>query len=135
MSTARFISPDTMPKPRGYTHVVEVTGPGRTIYMAGQLGLDLTGKFPGAGDFRAQATQAFENMKAALAAVGADFSNVVKITNYFTDISNLQTFFDVRDRFVNKAAPPASTAVEISRLAVPGALFEIEAIAVLPPVG
>jgi enamine deaminase RidA (YjgF/YER057c/UK114 family) len=132
MSTARFICPTTMPKPRGYTHVVEVTGPGRTIYMAGQLGLDLEGKFPGAGDFRAQATQAFENLKAALAAVGADFSNVVKITNYFTDMSHLPVFFEVRDRYVNTSAPPASTAVEISRLAVPGALFEIEAIAVLP---
>lgn len=133
MSKARFISPATMPKPRGYTHVVEVTGPGRTIFMAGQLGLDLNGKFAGGGDFRAQATQAFENLKAALAAVGADFSHVVKITNYFTDMAHLPVFFEVRDRYVNTAAPPASTAVEINRLAVPGALFEIEAIAVLPP--
>ena len=57
---------------------------------------------------------------------------MVKITVYFTDISNLPTFFEVRNAFVNTAAPPASTAVQISKLARPDALFEIEAIAVVP---
>ena len=51
---------------------------------------------------------------------------------YFTDIANLQTYFEVRDRFVNTKAPPASTAVQISKLARDGALFEIEAVAVVP---
>jgi enamine deaminase RidA (YjgF/YER057c/UK114 family) len=123
-----------MPATRGYTHVVEVTGPGRTVYIAGQLGMTPDGKFAGSpADFRAQATQAFENLKAALAAVGGGFEHVVKITNYFTDMTHLPVFFEVRDRYVNTKAPPASTAVEISRLAREGAVFEIEAIAVLPP--
>jgi enamine deaminase RidA (YjgF/YER057c/UK114 family) len=52
----RFINPKSISKPPGYTHVVEVMGPGRTIYIAGQLGLDPNGKLVGAGDFRAQAT-------------------------------------------------------------------------------
>ena len=129
----RFSNPKTMPAPRGYTQVVETTGPGRTVYLSGQLGMTLEGKFAGEpGDFRAQATQAFENMKAALAAVGADFSHVVKITNYFVDMAHLQTFFEVRDRFVDTKAPPASTAVQIVKLARTEALFEIEAIAVVP---
>ena len=68
----------------------------------------------------------------ALAAVGADFSHVVKITNYFVDMAHLQTFFEVRDRFVHTEAPPASTAVQVVKLARPEALFEIEAIAVVP---
>jgi enamine deaminase RidA (YjgF/YER057c/UK114 family) len=113
--------------------VVEATGPGRTLYIAGQLGMTPEGKFAGApGDFRAQAIQCFENLKAALESVGAGFKDVVKITNYFTDMNHLATFFEVRDRYVNTKAPPASTAIEISKLAREGALFEIEAIAVLP---
>lgn len=129
-----FINPSTIAPPRGYTHVVETTGPGRTVYIAGQLGMTPDGRFAGApGDFRAQATQCFENIKAALAAVGGGFEHVVKITNFFVDMSHLQTFFEVRDRYVNTKAPPASTAIQIGKLAREGALFEIEAIAVLPP--
>lgn len=131
MTDARFLNPTTLPKPRGYTHVVETTGPGRTVYIAGQLGNDRDGRL--APDFRGQATQAFENLKAALEAVGGNIGQVVKITNYFTDINDLATFFEVRDQYVNTEAPPASTAVQISRLAREGALFEVEAIAVLPP--
>ena len=131
--TVRFSNPSTMPPPRGYTMVVEATGPGRTLYIAGQLGMTAQGQFAGApGDFRAQCTQCFENLKAALASAGASFKDVVKITNFFTDMSNLPVFFEVRDRYVNTKAPPASTAVQISKLARDGALFEIEAIAVLP---
>jgi len=133
MPAHKFLNPSTMPAPRGYTHVVETRGPSRTIYLAGQLGMTPEGKFAGApSDFRAQATQAFENVKLGLAAVGASFEHVVKVTAYFTDIANLQTYFEVRDRYVNTKAPPASTAVQISKLARDGAVFEIEAIAVVP---
>ena len=68
-SNLRFMNPSAIAKPGGYSHVVEATGPGRIVYIAGQLGLKPDGNI--AGDFRAQATQAFENLKAALAAVGA----------------------------------------------------------------
>jgi enamine deaminase RidA (YjgF/YER057c/UK114 family) len=133
MSENRFQNPATIAPPRGYTHVVETSGPARTIYLSGQLGMTPDGRFAGgAGDFRAQATQAFENVKSALAAAGADFSHVVKITVYFVDMTHLPVFFEVRDRFVNTKAPPASTAVQIVKLARPDALFEIEAIAVVP---
>lgn len=125
-----FSNPATMPPTRGYTHVVEIEGPQRIVYVAGQLGFTPDGML--AEDFRGQAMQAFANLKAALASVGGGFEHVVKITNFFTDMDNLQAFFVVRDSFVNTKAPPASTAVEISRLAVEGALFEIEAVAVLP---
>ncbi len=133
-ANVRFINPSTLAKPPGYTCVVEATGPGRTVYIAGQLGLDLDNKLVGApGDFRAQATKAIENLKAALASVGADIKDVVKINNYLTDMSHIAIFREVRDQAFNMAAPPASTTVAISQLARPGALFEIEAIAVLPP--
>ena len=121
MTQIRHLNPATVAKPPGYTHVVEVTGPGRTVYIAGQLGLDLDNKLVGQpGDFRAQCTKAFENLGLALASVGATFNDVVKINNY-----------EVRDSFLNTKAPPASTTIAIPALARPGALFEIEAVAVL----
>src|SRR3954467_7964382 len=131
--SSRFANPKTMPAPRGYTQVVETTGPGRTVYLSGQLGMTTSGAFAGApGDFRAQATQCFENLKAGLASIGAGFEHVVKITNFFVDMSHLPVFFEVRDSFVNAKAPPASTAIQVGRLARDGALFEIEAVAVIP---
>jgi enamine deaminase RidA (YjgF/YER057c/UK114 family) len=129
----RFENPSTMPPTRGYTHVVDTASPSRTIYLSGQLGMTVDGKFAGApGDFRAQATQCFENMKHALAAVGATFEHVAKVTCYFVDMAHLPLYFEVRNSYVDTAAPPASTAVQIVKLARDGALFEIEAIAVVP---
>jgi enamine deaminase RidA (YjgF/YER057c/UK114 family) len=122
-----------MPPPRGYTQVVEANGPGRTVYLSGQLGMTQDGNFAGGpGDFRAQATQCFENLKAGLASVGGKFEHVVKITNFFVDMADLPVFFEVRDRYVNTKAPPASTAIQVGRLARDGALFEVEAVAVIP---
>ena len=111
--------------------MVEITGPGRIVYIAGQLGLKPDGSV--AGDFRAQAVQAFENVKAALAAAGGSFEHVVKINNYLVDMAHLPIFREVRDAYVNTNAPPASTTVAIAKLAREGALFEVEAVAVLPP--
>ncbi len=133
MKAPRFINPDTIAKPPGYTQVVEVTGPGRTIYIAGQLGLDLEGRLVGEpGDFRAQATQTLENLKAALAAVGAGFENIVKINNYLIDMRHLPILREVRRGYFGQANPPASTTVAITALAREGALYEIDAVAVLP---
>jgi enamine deaminase RidA (YjgF/YER057c/UK114 family) len=113
--------------------VVETTAPGRTIYIAGQLGLDVNGDLAGEpGDFRAQAKQAFENLKEALAAVGASFDDVVKVNNYLTDIRHLPMLREVRTGYLNRATPPASTTVAVPALARDGALYEIDAIAVLP---
>src|SRR6185312_4939603 len=130
----RFINPKTLAPPPGYTAVVETSGPGRTVYVAGQLGLDLENRLVGGpGDFRAQCEKAFDNLAAALAAVGGTLADIVKINNYLTDMSHMATFRAVRDAKLNMQAPPASTTVGISQLARPGALFEIEAVAVLPP--
>jgi enamine deaminase RidA (YjgF/YER057c/UK114 family) len=129
----RFLNPPAIPAPRGYSHVVETKGPSRTIYLAGQLGMTADGKFAGApGDFRAQAAQCFENIKAALAAVGATFEHVVKLNNYLVDMAHLPIYFEVRDRYVDTKNPPASTTIQISKLAREGALYEVEAVAVVP---
>jgi enamine deaminase RidA (YjgF/YER057c/UK114 family) len=132
-ATLRFQNPPGLSKPPGYSHVVEVIGPCRIIHIAGQLGLDRDGNIVGApGDFRAQVTQAFENLRIALTAAGVGFEHLVKITNYLTDMSHLPVFREVRDSYLTTAAPPASTTIEISKFARPGALFEIEAVAAAP---
>jgi len=127
----RFINPEMMAKPPGYTHVVEVVE-GKTIYIAGQVALDVSGSVVGRGDFRAQTWQVFENIKAALESVGATFKDVVKMSSYLVDISQLPVFREVRDKYVNIENPPASTTVEVSRLFREEFLLEIEAVAVLP---
>ena len=130
----RFSNPKSLAPPPGYSYVVEATGPGRLIFFAGQLGVDTDNKFVGApGDFRAQCTQAFENMTLALKGAGARWNDVVKINNFLVNIeSNMAAFRDVRDRYLNLKAPPASTTIGVPALARPGGLFEIEAVAVLP---
>jgi enamine deaminase RidA (YjgF/YER057c/UK114 family) len=130
MSQTRFINPPALRRPPGYTHVVEVTAPARIVYIAGQLGVDGDDKV--VGDFRRQAVQTFENLKTALAAVGAQFRHVVKFNNYLVDRGNLPTFREVRDSYLAKNDRPASTTIAISGLAREGALIEIEAVAVLP---
>ena len=127
----QFSNPPTIAKPSGYTHVVEVKGPNRTVYIAGQLGYDAAGKQ--GTDFREQATLVYENLKAAVESVGGKMDNIVKLNAFLTDIrTQLPIYREVRDKFVNVAAPPASTTLEISKLAREGALLEVEAIAVLP---
>jgi enamine deaminase RidA (YjgF/YER057c/UK114 family) len=133
MPVHRFTNPPTMAKPPGYTQVVEATTPGRIVYIAGQLGLDLDNKIVGGpGDFRAQAEQTFINLKNALAAVGAGFEHVLKLNNYLIDMAHLPIFREVRDRYIDTAAPPASTTIAISNLARVGALLEVELVAVVP---
>lgn len=127
----QFINPPTMATPPGYSHVVEITG-GRTVYISGQVAVDQSFRLIGKGDFHAQAQQVFENLKAALAAVGADFTHVVKLNIYLVDMTHLPILREVRDRYVNTHHPPASTAVEVRKLALDDLLLEIEAVASLP---
>jgi reactive intermediate/imine deaminase len=125
----RFHNPPTMPKSTGYTQVVEARG-GRTIYISGQVALDTAGQLVGAGDVGAQAEQIFANIGAALAATGATFAEVVKLTIFVLDITSLPAVRQARDRYVNTDQPPASSAVEVRRLFRDDVLLEIEAIAV-----
>jgi enamine deaminase RidA (YjgF/YER057c/UK114 family) len=127
----RYINPPGLNKPAQYSQVVEVTGPVRTVFVAGQLAL-AGGKLVPPGDFRAQAVQVFENLKVALAAVGAGFDTVVKLNTYLADIAHLPILHDVRTNYLSTEALPASTTVQVSGFARPGALLEIEAVAVLP---
>jgi reactive intermediate/imine deaminase len=129
--SVQFVNPPTLPASRGYTQVV-IASAGRTVHISGQVALDAAGAIVGLGDFQAQARQVFENLKAALAAGGASFADVVKITIFVLDMANLSALREVRDEYVNTEQPPASTAVQVSRLAREEFLLEVEATAVLP---
>ena len=132
-STKEFLNPKTLMAPAGYSHVAKVSG-GTTVYLAGQVAADASGKLIGEGNFEAQAEQVFKNLKAAVEAAGGAMSDIVKTNIYVlaeVDPGEVPKFRAVRDRYVNTAQPPASTFVVVSRLARPGWLIEIEAIAVI----
>jgi enamine deaminase RidA (YjgF/YER057c/UK114 family) len=126
----RFLNPETLTKPPAYSQVVEVTTPGRLVFISGQIGVGRDGKLV-PGDFRAQAVQAFENLKAALEAVGARFEHVVKLNNYIIELEHQAILRDVRALYLNMAAPPASTSLRVAGFAREGVLLEVEAVAVL----
>jgi reactive intermediate/imine deaminase len=126
----QYLNPPTLSAPTGYTHVVEVVR-GKTVYIAGQVALDKSGHVVGKGDFSAQTTQVFENLKMALAAAGATFDNLVKVTTFVTDMSHITALRSIRAKYYGKNSP-ASTLVQIGKLANEDFMIEIEAIAVLP---
>lgn len=129
-SRFRIFNPDTIHKPMGYSHVAEVTG-GKLVYIAGQVALDKAGNLVGKDDFRAQVRQVFENLKAAVGAAGGDLNHVIKLNYYVLDISRLPDLREIRDEFVNTHNPPASTLVQVAKLARPEFLVEVEAVAVI----
>ena len=122
------IQPPGRPDPRPrYSHGWKV---GNTIYVAGQLATDASGKLVGLNDIRAQTRQAFENLAAVLEAAGASMRDVVKTTVFITDMRHREGYSEVRQQ-VYTSDPPASTLVQVVALAEPGALIEIEAVAVV----
>jgi enamine deaminase RidA (YjgF/YER057c/UK114 family) len=125
-------NPRELQQPRGYSHVVTARG-GKTIYVAGQLAADVKGALVGRGDVNAQARQAYENLRVALRAVGADFEDVVKLNTYVVGLKPemLDGLRGVRSSFMGELAVPASTLVGVQALAREGCLVEIEAVAVV----
>jgi enamine deaminase RidA (YjgF/YER057c/UK114 family) len=113
----------------GYTHVV--MGTGRFVAISGQVALDEHGDVVGPGDAAAQARQVFANLQRCLAAAGATFDDVVKLTFYLTDIRYLPAVRETRDAYVDASRLPASTAVQVTSLVRPELLLEIDAFAVI----
>ncbi len=116
--------------PRGYSHVVKVTNPGSFVFIAGQGPLDADMNLIGEGDIEAQARQTFDNVGRNLAAAGASFSDIVRMVVYVLDIEAHQwPVRNVRGEFIDADQPPVSTMVEVSKLAIPGMLIEVDVIA------
>lgn len=113
----------------GYSHGVAATG--RLVAIAGQVAMGEDGELVGASDPKAQAEKVFENLRLVLSAAGASFADVIKFGVFVTDMSILPIVREVRDRYVDTAKPPASTAVQVGALFRPGYVVEIDALAVV----
>ena len=111
-----------------FTHAVRA---GDLLFVSGIVAVDGEGRLVGGDDVVAQARQVFGNTRDVLAAAGCTFADVVKVTVYLTNIDDLPRVNPVR-REAFGATRPASTLVEVSRLAVDGAMIEIECVALVP---
>jgi enamine deaminase RidA (YjgF/YER057c/UK114 family) len=128
-----IFSPATLPPPTGYSHVAKVNK-GTLVYIAGQVSSDASGKLVGENNFEAQVEQVFKNLKLALEAAGATMADIVKLNTYLVaevGQDDLPKMRAIRDRYLNKEKPPASTLVVVTRLARPGWLIEIEVVAAI----
>jgi enamine deaminase RidA (YjgF/YER057c/UK114 family) len=129
----QYANPPGLAKSPRYSHVA-VVNRGRMILISGQIAQDAQGNLVGAGDMAAQTKQVFENLKTALTAAGASFSDVVQLTTYIVDIGkNIDAYRTVREEYLRgRPDPPTSTTVGVSALVREGYLVEVEAIAVVP---
>ena len=128
MARGERINPPGVHTPQAnYSHVTRV---GDTLYISGQLGLDPNGNLVGPGDAEAQAEQCYRNIKTIVEHFGGSMDDVVKITQYITDLAYRPLVARPRDRYVGTPGP-SSTLVVIKGLAAPEYLVEIEAVAIL----
>jgi enamine deaminase RidA (YjgF/YER057c/UK114 family) len=127
----KYLNPDTLLKPRGYTHVVTISGPAKLVFVSGQVAIDKEGKLVGPGDLKTQIRQASANLKAALASAGATPADIVKTNTYIVNYkpSDYSAMREARGELFPDGEPPASTLVGVTSLAVDGLMVEMEAIA------
>ena len=112
------------------SHYTDAVRAGDLLFISGCVPVDSDGRLVG-GDVVAQARQVFANIGDVLAAGGASFADVVKVTVYLIDIDDRARINPVREEVFGETRP-ASTLVEVSALAVPGAKLEVEAVALIP---
>jgi enamine deaminase RidA (YjgF/YER057c/UK114 family) len=117
--------------PKFYSHAVTVAGPGKLIYVSGQISLDADGKLIGKGDMRAQSKQVFDNVTAVLRAAGATWDDVIKMNTYMvgTNAANVAAYREVRQNYLKAGRLPASTLVGVTALVQPELLLEVEVVA------
>jgi enamine deaminase RidA (YjgF/YER057c/UK114 family) len=123
------VNPANWQEKFGYSQGCRVDRARRLLFVAGQIALDENGDVVAEGDFEAQTRQVFTNMGRVLELAGMSFENVVQIGGFLIDIGQLPTYARVRDEFVNTSAPPASTTLGVTSLALPELLVEVNAIA------
>ncbi|MEM1112282.1 MAG: RidA family protein [Pseudomonadota bacterium] len=98
------------------------------VFVSGQAALDMEGNLVGVGDFDAQAEQVFANLEAVLLAGGSGLDKLIKVTIFLTDMSYFERIVALRERYFSRPWP-ADTIVEVSALALPELMIEIEGIA------
>jgi 2-iminobutanoate/2-iminopropanoate deaminase len=127
--TRREIRVDGLAEP--ISHFTDAVVAGGFLHVSGIVAVDGEGRLVGGEDVVAQTRQVFENMRAVLEAAGCGFADVVKVTVFLTDVDDRARINPVRMEVFGDARP-ASTLVEVPRLAVEGAKVEIECVAVVP---
>ena len=124
------VNPWTWQDQFGFSQAWRVDGAQSIVFVSGQGPISPTGEVVGAGDFEAQTRQVFENLQTVLADAGASLDAIMKITVFLTDIGNLRDFGRIKAEFI-AGDQPASTALEVSSLALPEMMIEVEAFAVV----
>jgi 2-iminobutanoate/2-iminopropanoate deaminase len=114
----------------GFSQAWRVDGAESVVYLAGQGPVSADGELVGEGDFEAQVRQTFRNVETVLEQAGATPGSIVKLNVYLTDIATLRDYGRLRGELL-PGPPPASTAVQVGALAIPGMMIEVEAVAVL----
>jgi 2-iminobutanoate/2-iminopropanoate deaminase len=113
------------------SHFTDAVRVGDLLFVSGVVAVDRDGRLVGGDDVVAQTRQVFENIRAVLSAGGCGFGDVVKVTVFLTDVGDRPLINPVRQEVFGDTRP-ASTLVEVPRLAVEGARVEIECVAVIP---
>jgi len=113
----------------GFSQAWRVDGAEAVVFVAGQGPVSSEGDLVGDGDFEAQVRQTLENLRTVLEAAGASLDSIVKLTVFLTDIGLLREYGRIRGELL-EGPPPASTAVQVGALAIPGMMIEVEAVAV-----
>ena len=130
----RYLNPKALFDPRFFTHTVAVEGAAALVYVSGQVSFGRDGAVVGKGDMRAQAEQVFASLAHNLKSAGATWRDVVKMNGYMVGLTpdHLKQYREVRARYLDAAAMPASTLVGVERLVHDDLLLEVELIAALP---
>jgi 2-iminobutanoate/2-iminopropanoate deaminase len=110
------------------SHYTDAVIAGGFLWISGMLPTDADGNLVGRGDVVEQTEQAFRNINAVLTSAGLSFAEVVKVTVYLRNVDDRPLINPVRRKYFGESRP-ASTLVEVSRLAMDDALVEIEAVA------
>ncbi|HSI97418.1 MAG TPA: RidA family protein [Gaiellaceae bacterium] len=113
------------------SHFTDAVRAGELLFVSGIVAVDGDGRLVGGADVVAQTRNVLENMRTVLAAGGCGFEDVVKVTIFLTDVDDRPKINPVRQEVFGPTRP-ASTLVEVSRLAVEGAKVEIECVALVP---
>lgn len=129
----KLYNPAGVATPKGYSHVAAVNlGTSKMLILSGQVAFDPQGNFIGKNDLAKQTEQVFKNIKAIAEDAGGNMNDVVKLTYFIMDASQLQIVRNVRDQFINTKQPPASSLVQVAKLFREDALIEVEATLIIP---
>lgn len=128
-----YINPEGLSKNPAFSQIVTTHGRGKTIYIGGQDAVNAHGEVVGKGDIGEQTEQVMKNLQTALAACGATFNNLIKLSIYIVQGQDIYRGFQASQKYLgNLKNPPAISGLFVAALANPNYLVEVDAIAFIP---